>query len=133
MKVFDKLFVNKLYEQATLSSRKRSHYLLHKDHQEKVQRLFIALLKDSYVPPHYHEQSHQWELFVVLEGCLEVCIYDKSTKNVTRSLLVGPAQDVSSIELQPLEVHSVRCVSDQALMLEIKEGPFNQEYTKMLE
>ncbi len=65
----------KLYICAKKSNRKRSHHLLHKSHHDKVQRLLIAMMKGSYVEPHYHEQPHQWELFQVLDGLVKVTLY----------------------------------------------------------
>ena len=47
-----------LADAAAASTRRRSHILLHADHQDQVQRLLIALEPDSYVRPHVH--SEQW-------------------------------------------------------------------------
>ncbi|WP_213609022.1 WbuC family cupin fold metalloprotein [Pseudoalteromonas sp.] len=120
-----------LFNEASKSSRKRAHLNLHTSFDDKVQRLYIALLKDSYVEPHYHALAHQWEMFIVQSGVLKVALHNKDG-SVIRSFLVGDAQDTQCIEFKPGDIHSVECISDKALMLEIKEGPFIEEYAKTL-
>ncbi|MHA7847592.1 WbuC family cupin fold metalloprotein [Serratia sp. D1N4] len=129
MRLVDKDFINDLYKQASLSERKRSHHQLHNSHQDKVQRLLIALVKGSYVEPHFHELSHQWEMFSVTEGRIKVCIYSK-TGEVIDEFFAGPEDYSGLVEFSPNDIHSVECISDKALMLEIKEGPFNPDFAK---
>lgn len=129
MRTIDRDFITELYRLADSSERKRSHHLLHHDHQDKVQRLLIALVKGSYVEPHFHELPHQWEMFSVTEGCIKVCIYDESGK-VVNEFFAGPAEKIGVVEFAPNEIHSVECISDHALMLEIKEGPFDPNFAK---
>ncbi|EJD6662567.1 WbuC family cupin fold metalloprotein [Providencia sp. R1] len=124
MRILDKQFLTSLECSAVTSPRKRAHLNLHNSFEEKVQRLFIALTKGSYVKPHYHELPHQWEMFVVMEGVVEVVIYSKDGQEKQR-LLVGDGQSCKAIEIQPMDIHSVACISNNALMLEIKEGPFD--------
>jgi cupin fold WbuC family metalloprotein len=118
-----------LFEQAALSPRKRAHLNLHSCFDEKVQRLYIAMLQGSYVEPHYHELPHQWEMFFVLQGVVVLTLYNNDG-SVIKSLMMGEGQDIQSIELQPSDIHSVECISARVLMLEIKEGPFNPEFAK---
>lgn len=118
-----------LFEQAALSPRKRAHLNLHSCFDEKVQRLYIAMLQGSYVEPHYHELPHQWEMFFVLQGVVVLTLYNNDG-SVIKSLMMGEGLDIQSIELQPSDIHSVECISARVLMLEIKEGPFNPEFAK---
>ncbi|WP_253645224.1 WbuC family cupin fold metalloprotein [Vibrio sp. Y42_MX_L11] len=90
-----------------------------------------ALLKGSYVEPHFHALAHQWEMFIVQSGVLKVKLHNKDG-SVINSLLVGDAQNVQTVEFKPGDMHSVECMSDQALMLEIKEGPFVEQDAKIL-
>lgn len=129
MKYIDNLSLANLYKEAEKSERLRSHLLLHQSHQDKVQRLLIALVKDSYVEPHYHELPHQWEMFVILEGQIEVTLYDH-VGSIINKFLAGENTDISIVNLEPNEVHSIKCISPQALMLEVKEGPFDPNYAK---
>lgn len=129
MKYIDKVSLDNLYNEAEKSERLRSHLLLHKSHEDKVQRLLIALVKGSYVEPHYHELPHQWEMFVILEGQIEITLYNNSNE-IKESFLAGENTSISIVNLEPNEIHSIKCISPKALMLEIKEGPFEPNYAK---
>jgi cupin fold WbuC family metalloprotein len=123
------LTVSKLRIESQKSTRKRSHLNLHNSFSDKVQRLLISFEKGSFVEPHYHELPHQWEMFIVLSGELLVCVYDLETKIIVEEFVVSSG-DV--LEFSPKDVHSVECISESATMLEVKEGPFIEEYAKVL-
>ena len=127
----DKEFLSNIKNEAKSSPRKRAHLNLHSNYKEKVQRLFISLEKDSFVKPHYHNLSHQWEMFVVLEGILEIKIYSFDGV-ILEKFLIGSGQECQAIELEPKDIHSLKCISDNALILEIKEGPFDADNAKIL-
>lgn len=129
MRLIDNLLMEKLFVEASKSERKRSHLLLHGGHHEKVQRLIIALLKGSYVEPHYHELPHQWEMFIVTEGCVQVTLYTNEG-TIHSSFQVGPQTGKSIVEFAPGDIHSVECMSNRAVMVEIKEGPFDPNFAK---
>lgn len=130
MKSISSADLERLFEEARKSDRKRSHLLLHASHAEKVQRLCIGLLEGSYVEPHYHDLDSQWEMFVVLEGRLQVTVYSIDSKEVLQDFYVGDGELIKFVEFRPMEAHSVRCVSPRALMLEVKEGPFDPAFAK---
>ncbi|ENQ4672742.1 WbuC family cupin fold metalloprotein [Vibrio cholerae] len=129
MNVFNDENLASLFAEAKTSPRKRAHRNLHVSYDDKVQRLFIALTKGSYVEPHYHELSHQWEMFVVISGLIRVCYYN-SQGSIQSELLVGEEQSSKVVEFHPHDIHSVECLSETALMLEIKEGPYDPDYSK---
>ncbi|NDJ57190.1 WbuC family cupin fold metalloprotein [Enterobacteriaceae bacterium 4M9] len=129
MRLIKQQKMQQLLAEAAHSERKRAHFLLHDSHQDKVQRLLIVLIQGSYVEPHYHELSHQWEMFVVMEGSIRITTFE-ATGKVKNSFLAGPEHEVSLVEFLPGEIHSVECLSEHAVMLEIKEGPFNIAYAK---
>lgn len=131
MRVISQEDMASLFEKASNSPRKRAHLNLHTSFDDKVQRLYIALLKGSQVGPHFHALAHQWEMFIVQNGLLKVTLHNKdgSEKN---SILVGDKQNVQAVEFKPGDIHSVECISGKALILEIKEGPFIEEHAKVL-
>ncbi|MFM5558203.1 MULTISPECIES: WbuC family cupin fold metalloprotein [Aeromonas] len=131
MKVLESALLNQLYHDASGTERLRSHYMLHASHAEKVQRLLIAMLKGSYVEPHYHELPHQWEMFILLRGKIRVCLYSV-TGAVSRDLIISENDSLPLIQFFPGDIHSVECLSDRALLLEVKEGPFEPQYAKIL-
>lgn len=129
MRLIDNGQLEALYEQASLSERLRSHLLMHSSHQDKVQRLLIALVKGSYVEPHYHELPHQWEMFIVMQGQLQVCLHSDDGEIVKR-FIAGENTGISVVEFSPGDIHSVECLSPRALMMEVKEGPFDPSFAK---
>ncbi|ALB63272.1 WbuC [Cronobacter condimenti 1330] len=129
MRLIETSKIDLLFEDAKASERLRSHLLLHHSHQDKVQRLLIFMLKGSYVEPHYHELPDQWEMFTIIQGQVQVTLFD-GVGNIFKQFLAGEGTGVSIVELAPGDVHSVECVSDKAVMLEIKEGPFDPVYAK---
>lgn len=130
MRVITRTELHELYDNARKSERLRAHSLLHSSHDDKVQRLLIGMIKGSYVEPHFHELPHQWEMFIVMEGQIKVCLYNQSGA-VVREFVAGDNADTSAVEFSPGDIHSVECISEQALMMEVKEGPFDSNYAKV--
>lgn len=129
MRLIDNAALEALFVQAHDAERKRAHLLLHASHQEKVQRLLIAMLQGSYVDPHFHEFPHQWEMFIVLQGEVQLCLHDDAG-SVKQEQIFGPAHEAMIVELAPGDIHSVTCISERALLLEVKEGPFDPTFAK---
>lgn len=129
MRVIDHTVLSDLYSSAKRSERLRSHLLLHSNHDDKVQRLLIGLIKGSYVEPHFHELPHQWEMFIVMKGKIQVRLYD-ITGIEKQSFIAGENTEITVVEFLPGDIHSVECISEQALIMEVKEGPFDPNYAK---
>ena len=119
----DDTFFEQLLSQASESPRKRSHYNLHKELSEPVQRLCIALKKGTYVRPHYHPKKNKWELMLVLRGELSLIIFEKDGK-IIEKLSLSPGSTLSGIEMKPNTWHTIVPITDDAVIIEVKEGPF---------
>lgn len=131
MKLIDAELIERLYSDAIASNRLRTHYLLHESYIEKVQRLLIAMVNGSYVEPHFHSDPHQWEMFTVIHGRVKVCLYNSSGM-VVRELIIDGENVVPVIEFSAGDIHSVECISKRALLLEVKEGPFDPDNPKVM-
>ena len=129
MRLIDTHQLEALYEQAEHSERLRTHLLMHNSHQDKVQRLLIALVQGSYVDPHFHELPHQWEMFIVIQGQVQVCLYGKDGE-IINQFVAGENTAINVVEFSPGDIHSVECLSPRALMMEVKEGPFDPSFAK---
>lgn len=116
--LFDKMLV-----EAEQSPRKRSHFNIHQSHDEPVQRLCIALKQGTYVRPHYHPQINKWEMMLPLQGRVLLLIFDDHGKVLQRNEMQG-GKDFVGVELSPNTWHTVMPLDDEAIILEIKEGPF---------
>ena len=104
---------------------------MHDSHNSPVQRFFMVMLKDSFAPPHYHPLSHQWEFLQAIEGSVEFTVYDEQGK-IKSSVIIGPDHESQFIEIDAKEIHSLKCVSERAVLIEIKEGPFDPENAKVV-
>lgn len=118
---------NALCEQLVLkadeSPRKRSHYNLHKALDEPVQRLAIALKKGTYVRPHHHPKSNKWELMLALRGSVMFVVFNEEGA-IQEKLILSPGDALSGIEIQPNTWHMIYPLTDHAIILEVKEGPY---------
>jgi len=116
-------FYEQLLFQAYESPRKRSHYNLHKELSEPVQRLCIALKKGTYVRPHHHPKSNKWELILSLRGTVNLIIFNKEGI-ILEKMSLSPGETLNAIELEPNTWHTIFPLTEDAVILEVKEGPF---------
>lgn len=72
---FDKDFLDKLFEQATMNPRLRQSLDLRTSEADTSQRMLIALLPGTVVPIHRHEDTT--ESVICLCGKLDVVIYEE--------------------------------------------------------
>ena len=119
----DDSFCEQLLLQASESPRRRSHYNLHKELNEPVQRLCIALKKGTYVRPHHHPKSNKWELMLALRGTVSLIIFNNEG-TILEKLSLSHGDTLSGIEMKPNTWHTVFPLTDDAVILEVKEGPF---------
>lgn len=122
MKTFDQEFLSELRAQAEASPRRRSHHNVHEDYKQAVQRLFVCMLPDSYVRPHRHSQSHKWEFFMVVDGCLELLFFDDEG-TLTDRMALGPGSDTLGVEIPPNTWHATVC-NAPVTFVEVKQGPY---------
>lgn len=119
----DDCFFSDLLEKANTSERKRSHYNLHQGLDEPVQRLCIALKSGTYVRPHHHKELNKWELMIALKGEVGLTLFDESGF-VIDQLIMAPGASLSGLELKPNTWHTLYPLSDEAIVIEVKEGPY---------
>lgn len=112
-----------LLDEASRSPRQRMFRNLHQSHDEPVQRLVIAMQPSSYVPIHRHSRAHQWELFLVLAGQVDLLVFDEQGKLCWRNTLTAGAS-LTGLELPSGVWHSVVCDA-ASVFLEVKQGPFD--------
>ncbi len=123
IKRFDSKTFNALKAKAAQSERRRANLNVHASYEDIVQRLFIAMMPDSYVRPHRHVQSHKWEFFMVLEGELELIFFDDNA-TVTERLVLSSSGECSGVEIPPNVWHATVC-HNPVVFMEVKQGPYN--------
>ncbi len=127
--VFSQAQLQKLLLLASGSERLRAHFCLHNSHQDKVQRILIGLNKGTYIPPHFHK--NHWEHFQVIDGDVDLFIFDIDGV-VVDIIHLNSNGDSLLVEIEPHTIHTLVCRSQQAIVLEIKEGPFIESEAKVI-
>ncbi|MDD2451129.1 MAG: WbuC family cupin fold metalloprotein [Sulfurovum sp.] len=129
-RVFDQNLFEDLRSKAEASPRKRAHFNLHHSYSEPVQKVLICMLRETYIPPHYHEHTYQTELFIVLQGSVKLILFDENGE-IQKEVAMGEGSATSMVEIEPKVIHTIVCESDDAFVLEVKEGPFVEDQSKV--
>lgn len=111
--------IEHLIQQSRTAPRSRAHVLLHKDHDDPVQRLLIAGQPDSFIRPHRH--TVQWEMLVGLSGALDVLLIDDGRMVTTRRHL---SPDAPVVQIPPGQIHTAVFMKPDTVVLEVKPGPY---------
>jgi cupin fold WbuC family metalloprotein len=130
-----RLITNKVLEQlridAKLTSRKRLHLNVHLSFEENPQILYNCLTYGNYMRPHRHMLDGRQEFFVCLKGeVLLVLFTDTGEVESTISMAADEQSKVSSVMVNPLNWHTLICLSEYAMLLEVKPGPFRPNISK---
>lgn len=122
LQVIDHAKLTQLKHDAQCSPRQRANLNLHTSYSDLVQRLFIAMLPDSYVRPHRHIQAHKWEFFMVVEGSIELLFFDDYA-TLTQRITLQAGGECTAIEIPPNTWHATVCHAPVVFM-EVKQGPY---------
>jgi len=121
--------------QAGKSIRKRQHLNIHRSHDEHCQRLFNAIAPGSYIRPHRHSLDPKTEDLVAVRGFFALILFD-GTGAIESIVRFGTEKYEGSggmnigVELPPHVWHTVVALTDGAVLLELKEGPFRPDAAK---
>jgi len=107
---------------------KRARACLHGSDSELLHVMLIVALKESDIPIHRH--GNRDEYYVVLDGKLELSLYDEvlSVKE-EKSLNPYGSPGVFTNFVRTNEWHQIKILSEFAVFLEITQGPFRREAT----
>ncbi len=114
--------LSELKQNAAAADRRRTHLNIHESLDAPVQRLFVATEPDTYMRPHRHPHSHKWEFFVVLEGEIDLLLFDES--GALQQRVAMRADGARAVEVPPGVWHAYLCRQAGTLALEIKEGAY---------
>ena len=127
MIIFDKEFLDGLFEQAENSERKRQNFDLRTSSADTSQRMLNALQPDTVVPIHRHEETT--ETVVCLQGRLYEVMYEEvaseegsSFKETERHLLC-PTEGKYGMQIPVGVWHSVE-VLEPSVIFEAKDGAY---------
>ena len=116
--------LNDLELAASAAPRKRKNKNLHSE-PDLVQRFFNGLAQGTYVRPHRHMRPKGrdgFEMMACLRGSVGFLIFDVDG-NVQSTVKISAGGD-SVYEIPQGVYHSLVCLSETAIILEIKEGPY---------
>ena len=121
-------FLELLIDQAGRSVRRRQHFNLHEAYADPCQRLLNAIMPDSYIRPHRHSCDPKRETLIALRGGFGVLVFDDAGVVVTGAVIGREGTMV--VEVEPGEWHTVIALTEGAVLLEVKAGPFHPAAAK---
>ena len=125
--IFDKDFLGKLFEQATINPRLRQNFDLRTSSADTSQRMLNALLPGTVVPIHRHEDTT--ETVICLCGTLDEVIYEEVVtyeKAAPDTMPMGiDAQDVTR-KVEYREVQRIRlCPTEGMYGCQVPKGAWH--------
>lgn len=131
MTPIDDALITALARSAALSPRRRQHHNLHASYADRCQRLLNFLWCDSYIRPHRHTIDPKEETLIALRGDMGCLIFD-DTGRITRRTRISAGGGCPAIVVHVGEWHTIVALSEAALLLETKGGPFDPSASKEL-
>jgi len=131
MRSIDEALIVTLADQAAASPRRRQHYNLHADYADPCQRLLNFLWHDSYICPHRHAADPKEETLIALRGEMGCIRFDADGRVIDHTRL-SAGQHCSAVVIEPNEWHMIVVLTETALLLETKAGPFDPAAAKEL-
>jgi cupin fold WbuC family metalloprotein len=121
----DQALFDRVAAEARESTRRRRNHSLHAE-PDLVQRFLNVLQPGTYVRPHRHRRvlpGAGFECFVVLQGAIGLLVLDDSGRVLRRERLeaCGPLR---GMELAEGQLHTLVALTPDAVMFEIKQGPY---------
>jgi cupin fold WbuC family metalloprotein len=127
-------FLDTLRGDSVQSPRRRQHFNLHRSFADPCQRFLNAMNSDSYIRPHRHSLDLKDELLVAVSGALALCTFDEegALSQITpfATEAYWRAGMSFAVAVSPGTWHTVVALTDQAVLLEVKAGPFNPDAAK---
>jgi len=109
----------------------RQYQNIHESYDDPVQRLFNALGYDTYIRPHRHALDPKVESLFALRGEFALITFDESgdPQDVVHFGATSPSSD-PGVEISSQTWHTVIALTEAAVLLEIKAGPFDPRAAK---
>lgn len=123
MKIITQQILDETCQAAAKSERLRMNYNLHDEMDEPVHKMVNAFQRGTILPIHRHLHPAKKETFVLLQGKLEVIIYNEDRSEKSRTELSKESGNLM-VELMPEDWHSIEILEPDTVMLEIKQGPY---------
>lgn len=135
MKIFTTDFLDCLIKDAEKSQRLRAHSNIHESYQDSVQKIFIALKADSYIRPHRHTLDPKEECLIAIRGLMSLVLFTDQGEVMSITIFGGEkyAENMpigSGVQISANTWHTVIPLSENSILFEVKDGPFNANIAK---
>jgi cupin fold WbuC family metalloprotein len=121
--MIDQNLLQKLFEQAKASDRRRQNYDLRTNAQDGSQRMLNALLPGTEVPVHRHPNSN--ENVILLVGRLDEVFFDENG-NETERIHLDPSIGNYGCVVPANVWHTVEVI-EPSVIYEAKDGKFGED------
>lgn len=127
--------LSELNEDAKRSPRARQHRNIHTSYQDPCQRLLNAIGMDSYIRPHRHASDPKAETLIAVKGLFALMTFEDNgaireiVRLGTERYACDGCVDVG-VELSPGTWHTIVALESDAVLLELKAGPFDPSAAK---
>jgi len=119
-----------LKQQAQLSPLRRARICLHRNNDDSLHEMLIAISSQGYIQPHKHMGKS--ESFHVVEGIADVVVFDDQGNVINVIELGAIGSGLKSLyRLSEDRFHTLIVYSDILVIHEVTNGPFNKEQTVM--
>jgi len=114
------------------SPRRRMNHNFHSGPDDNPHRFLNILLLGTYIRPHRHANPPKSESFVVLEGAVDVILFDDVGTITARYPLGSESSQgrVWGIDLPPGVWHTILPRTERAVCFEVKPGPWQHSTDK---
>jgi cupin fold WbuC family metalloprotein len=125
VQLIDAALIEATIERALASPRRRANHNLHAGPADNPHRFLNVFVRGSYVTPHRHLEPPKSETFLVLEGELAAFTFDDDGRITHCYHLGAPGTGTRGIDFPAGVWHTVAALSELAVCLEVKPGPWD--------
>lgn len=121
--LFNPELIGTALDLAKKNSRQRAIIRIHQDLTDENHLMVNAILGESYVPPHKHEEKEKTESFRILKGKAFVVFFDDDGKVEKKIEMNAEPDGRKVVVVRPDKWHTVVPVGEATLLLEAKRQP----------
>lgn len=123
IQLVDAALLDSLVARARNAPRLRLNHNFHSGPDDNPSRFLNALIAGTYVVPHRHCSPPKAESFLLLRGEVAVLLFDDHG-TIAHVQRLGMRFGTFGIDLSPGVWHSLVCMSESAVLYEVKAGPW---------
>lgn len=123
MKLITQDTINTTCKAAADSDRLRMNYNIHEAMDEPVHKMVMALQPGTELPIHRHLHPEKKETFIIMQGAMNVVIYNDN-KTVKQRVELSHRSANLIAEIEPNDWHTLEILEPDTVFIEVKKGPY---------